>query len=424
MIRLLKSNFSLLKSFSSYTLVNILNAGIPFLLLPFLTNYLSPADYGILSNINATFMLIVPLVGVAISGAISRQYVNEKTDLPVYISSCLRVLVLNTALLFLILLFIGDWLFELTNIPVRFLIVLPFYAIVHNIIEMVLTIFRMKNQPFIYGIFRISRTTIEITLSVFLIINFEMDWIGRFYGILIAALFGFIAAFLYLWKAKYLVFSYNKTYVKKFLHFGVPLIPHALSGALIMYSDKIIVTEMLGIGKNGVYSVAFQIGMVIALFQNSFNQAWVPFFFQKLKGKFDKQKMVKITYVYFIVLLVLALGLWLITPIIFLFINDNFAEGAAYVFWIGLGFAFNGMYKMMVNYIMYEERTKLVAVITITTAVINILLNILFIQYYGLLGAAIASTISFIVQFILSWIICARIYPMPWFTFNQPSNNQ
>ena len=419
MIQLLKSNFSLLKSFSSYTLVNLLNAGIPFLLLPFLTNYLTPADYGILSNVNATFMLIVPLIGVAISGAVSRQYVNEDIDLSVYISSCLRILVINTALLFITLLLIGEWLSELTNIPVQFLIALPFYAVIHNLIEMVLALFRMKNQPFLYGVFRISRTTIEIALSVFLILRFEMDWSGRFYGMVIAAFLGFIVAAFYLWKMKYLVLSFNKNYVKKFLHFGLPLIPHALSGALIMYSDKIIVTEMLGISENGIYSVAFQIGMVIALFQNSFNQAWVPFFFKKLKENFDKQKMVKVTYIYFLALLALTAGLWLITPIIFKFINHNFTEGSSFVFWIGLGFAFNGMYKMMVNYIMFEERTKYVAIITLTTAAVNIILNIIFINYYGLLGAAIASTISFAIQFILSWIICSKIYPMPWFSFNR-----
>ena len=155
-------------------------------------------------------MLIVPLIGVAIAGAVSRQYVNEEIDLPVYISSCLRILVINTTLIFITLLLIGEWLSELTSIPVQFLIALPFYAVIHNLIEMVLALFRMKNQPFLYGIFRVSRTTIEIALSVFLILRFEMDWSGRFYGMVIAAFLGFIVAAFYLWKMKYLVFSFNK----------------------------------------------------------------------------------------------------------------------------------------------------------------------------------------------------------------------
>ena len=63
---------------------------------------------------------------------------------------------------------------------------------------------------------------------------------------------------------------------------GVPLIPHALGASIIVFSDKIVITNLINIEANGIYSVAFQVALIIGLIQNSFNQAWVPWFYNSL----------------------------------------------------------------------------------------------------------------------------------------------
>jgi O-antigen/teichoic acid export membrane protein len=60
----LSVNKKFLKSIGSYTLVNIINKGIPFLLLPILTNYLSKEDYGVITNIESLIVISVALIGV------------------------------------------------------------------------------------------------------------------------------------------------------------------------------------------------------------------------------------------------------------------------------------------------------------------------------------------------------------------------
>ena len=72
---------------------------------------------------------------------------------------------------------------------------------------------------------------------------------------------------------------------------------------------------------------------------------------------------------------------------------------------------------MMVNYMFYAEKTQLISAVTISVAILNITLSIYLIEDYGILGPAFASAITFFVQFIVTWYVSNKIYPMPWFKF-------
>ena len=411
------SNF--LKSIGSYTLVNIINKGIPFLLLPVLTHYLTKQDFGLLTNIESLIVITVSLIGINFSSAVTRQFVKKDVDLKRYISTVFRVVLVSFSIVTLLFTTFTHVIFEWTAIPKLVLYAISVFALLDNLMEVVLALWRMEDKPFKYGAFRITRTLIEVIITLVLVIGVKYNWQGRFYGLYIAGALSGMFAFLYLFLNKYLTKGFDKNHKKHFLKFGLPLIPHTISGVLIMYSDKLIITKYLGIGENGVYSVAFTIGMAISLLQNSFNQAWVPWLFKKLalNSNAEKKKLVKITYIYMVGMLLLALILWLVTPVIYMFLGKDFSEGMGVVAIIGLGFAFNGMYKMMVNYMFYAEKTQIISLITIFIAILNITLSILFIKKYGILGTAYASSISFIVQFIVTWFISNKIYPMPWFKF-------
>jgi O-antigen/teichoic acid export membrane protein len=406
-----------IKSIGSYTLVNVINKGIPFILLPILTNYLSPEDIGVLTNIESLIVITVALVGVNISSSVTRQFVKKEVDLKEYVSTSFKIVIISF-FIFSILYYGGaTYISSLTAIPIEIIYVITMFALFDNLMEVVLAIWRMEDKAFHYGIFRITRTIIELTVSISLVIGYSYDWQGRFYGIYFAGIICGFFALTFLIRNGYFRKGFKSEYKKYFFKYGIPLIPHTISGVLIMYSDKIIITKYLDIGQNGLYSVAFTIGMAISLLQNSFNQAWVPMLFKKLalNSESEKKKLVKITYLYMVVMIIMAVLLWLITPIVYSFLGEEFHDGMGVVAIIGLGFAFNGMYKMMVNYIFYAEKTQIISLITITVAIVNIVLSIVFVKMYGIIGAAYASVISFFIQFILTWYISNRIYPMPWF---------
>jgi O-antigen/teichoic acid export membrane protein len=305
---------------------------------------------------------------------------------------------------------------SITGIPNALLYTVAVYAIFNTVVEVLLAIWRMENKATFYGVFRVSRTVVEIALVIFYVIGCRLNFEGSIYAMLISYGVATIVAVFILYRKGLLFGVFRAEYLKHALNYGVPLIPHTLSATAIMYADKLILTHYNGLSSNGVYSVGFMVGQVIGLLQNSFNQAWVPWVFQKLKAgkESDKLRMVKITYLYFAGIFITVFVLWLMIPFIYSFLGKAFQAGMELVLWIALGFAFNGMYKMVGVYMFYFERTGMIALTSIGAAVVNISLSFVLIPVYGEHGAAYSSMISMISLFLVTWFISARLIKMPW----------
>ena len=138
--------------------------------------------------------------------------------------------------------------------------------------------------------------------------------------------------------------------------------------------------------------------MIISLLAHSFNLTWSPFLFEKLKVNNypSKVKVVKFTYLYDGGIILLVLVLSFIAPYFLkFFVSQYFYSAYKYVLWIVLGYAFQGMYFMVVNYIFYVKKTYILACITFLSAGVNFVLNYFFIKANGAIGAAQVTTITF-----------------------------
>jgi O-antigen/teichoic acid export membrane protein len=201
------------------------------------------------------------------------------------------------------------------------------------------------------------------------------------------------------------------------LKFGVPLIPHVIGGLSIATADRFMITNMLDVAQAGIYMVALQLGMVLGLLTDSFNSAYAPYLMGALvkEDRARDRKIVRGTYVYFIVVTVLALLLGATAPhLLGVLVGEKFRAAAGAVHYVAMGYAFGGMYYMVANYIFFAGKTAVLAWVTFVTAMLNILFNYLLIKLNGPIGAAQASAFAFFMCFVLTWILSARVYPMPW----------
>jgi O-antigen/teichoic acid export membrane protein len=415
-IKLIKN--SLIKNTAIFTLTNIINSAIPFFLLPILTRYLTPKDYGLISMFALLISFTTPFIGLNMHGAISRQYYNqEKTDIKSYIFNCLIISTICTLFISILFLLFANRIETLTSFPTKLLWIVIVYTYCQFIILITLTLWRVQNKIFAFGLFSNINTFSNVGLSILFIVLIKMDWIGRIYAqFLTGLIFSFFSIY-FLFKKELIKVSFNKKYVFNALMFGIPLIPHALSGSIISMTDRLFIANMIGLPATGVYTVGYQVGSIINLLAMSFNNAYVPWLYQRLKNNSNstKIKIVKFTYLYFFAIITLAILLaFLAPPILKILLGKSFNESSIYVSWIAMGYAFNGMYLMVVNYIFYSEKTKILAYITFSAALINILLNYLFIKAFGAIGAAQATTIVFAIKFFLVWFFSSKVQPMPW----------
>ncbi len=411
-------NSSLFRSAGIYTLTRAINSAIPFLLMPILTRYLTPIDYGIVAMFGVLLSFVAPFTGLSIHGAIERQYYDrDEVDMPRYVSNCLFILLSSTLIVGIIFYLLAEPISRISSFPMQWMWAVIIVSVAQFINQINLTLWQVQVKPIPYGIYQIAQTIVNLGFTLWLVVGLGMNWQGRIQAQVIA--FGTFAVFgLYLlYHNGWIRLKVDKDYIKNALNFGVPLIPHALSGTIKTMVDRVMITSMVSVAATGLYSVGFQIGMIIGILEDSFNRAYVPWLFECLKRDQynDKIMIVKLTYAYFVGIICLALVLGAIAPwFLSFFVGPQFAGSGKFVLWIAVGFAFNGMYKMVVNYIFYVRKTYILAWVTFSTAVVSIIINYFAIKYLGAIGAAYTYALVGFITFLLVWVLSSRVYPMPW----------
>ena len=409
-------NSSLLRATGIYTVTGVINGSIIFFLMPFLTRNLTTEAYGIYSMFRVLTAFVVPFI--AFYAVVGRQYYErEHIDFPAFVTNTLMIIFVNTGLVILALWLFSDPVSRISSFPAPWLWAVVIYSIGRALMYVRLTLWQVQVRPVPYGVLQILQTALTFVLAILMVVFLHQGWQGAVKGESYSyAFFGLVSLY-FIYRGGFFKPQFHGSYVKEILVFNVPLIFHALGRTIVTMSDRIFITNMVSLSDTGLYSAGYQIGMIVFLLTQSFNNAWLPHFFSKLKMN-DKRanlNMIKFTYLYFFGILVFALGLGFISPwFIGFFLGKDFSGSSQYILWIALGFAFNAMYWMVSNYIFYVKKTYLIAVITLVSALLKIVLNYFCIKKYGAIGAAYSTTITFIVIFFLSWIISARLYKMPW----------
>jgi O-antigen/teichoic acid export membrane protein len=402
-----------------YLGANVLNAGVPFLLLPVLTRVLSPADYGVIAMFGIVLSIMGAFTGLSVHGAISVRYFQmEKERLAEYVGACMTVLVASTALVFMAVLVFAIPATGLSGLPLDWLLVAIILSGLQFIANIRLVLYQVSGNAIRYGAFQIGQTSLNAVLSLFLVLSVGLAWQGRLIGQAAAlGLFGAGAIYLlrkdgFLRRPKDL-----RLLAADALRFGLPLVPHTLGALLIVAVDRIVITKFLGLASGGVYMVALQMGQVVGLLTDSFNKAYAPWLMKRLADKENapRDAIVRGTYVYFVVVVGVALAISGLAPWFLPYlVGPSFAPAAQLVIYTTLGFAFSGCYYMVTNYIFFESKTSLLAVVTAAVGLLNVPLTIALVNMNGVAGAGQAFVLTQLASFVGTWWLANRTHPMPW----------
>jgi O-antigen/teichoic acid export membrane protein len=278
---------------------------------------MTPEDYGMVSMFLLLVSFASPFVGLNVNGAITRKYYDrEDIDIWSYVFNCFLILIASTVIVGMIFLIFSIPISKISSFPARSLWMVVIYSFSQFISNILLSLLQVQKKAFFYGLYNNIRTLVNVGLSILLVVGLNLGWQGRIYG-QFGAMISFAAvAIVILIKNKWIKVRFNKKYIYSALVFGVPLIPHALSSSIISMTDRFFITNMVGLATTGVYTVGYQIGSIINLLASSFNNAYVPWLFEKLKANESKTKIkiVKFTYLYFAGILILAVTLGILAP--------------------------------------------------------------------------------------------------------------
>lgn len=408
----------LVKNTGIYLVAKLLRSCIPFLMLPVLTAYLSTEEYGALTMFTTVVTFTMPFVTIELNSAITRRYYYKNESLAEYIGNCFILSFCSLILVELLFIFSISLLSEYTKLPHFLLLLIPPYSFLLLFENSLMSYWQVKEQPIKYGVMSILHTLIEVSLSIFFIVSWHYNWIGRAISIIgVGCIFSLVSICIFL-RNHLISIKIDKEKSLHALKFGGGLIPHAVGASLILLSNRFFITNMVGTAETGLYGVASQLSGVLSFFTLSFNNAFVPWLYRKLSSDSfeEKMKVIKFSYGYFLILPILAILILFAVYVVFpIFVNTTFNGARAYIPWIMLGYVFQGFYFMFTNYISFVEKTIYLAIITLLVGVISLGVNYLFISFFGGLGAAIAFAIVYFIYFTAVALTAMKLCPMPWF---------
>ena len=407
---------------SIYTFVSFLGAGISFFLMPYLSHFIEPVDYGILSILNSFITLIIPLIGLVASSIISVEFykMKDKSEFASLFSS-VQLIPIIPALVFLLLTFLFPGaLSNFLEIPPHkqyWLSISVLVALFTIYFETLIMFNVVSKKPLHYAYFNIAKLIIEISLTIWFVSGLRMGWEGRMWSWVISTGILGIASFFYFNKFNLITTRIKASYFWAGVMFGLPLILHTIGKFVINQSNRIFIAKLDSVTEAGIYNVGAQVGMVILLLVNAAGNFYQPYLYERLADLQEKGKrqIVIMTYGIIAALLLALISITLLTPLFFKYLVDpKYIKATIYVFWVGLGYFFWGIYIMFAGFIFYQKKTNFLGALAILNVAISLVLNYYLIHNFGSLGAAYASVISFIIVAVIVIWKADKYFKLPW----------
>ena len=412
----------LLKNSSIYLVSNIAAGIIPFLIIPILTSRLTIEEYGQIGIFQVLITIFLTLTGATIIGSSERKYFDKDSDLILdrYIGVCVKISFILICFFGLISILFKSQLIYITDLYIYWILAALLSAFMLNVTQIRLGQWQVRNVALKYGLLQVSQVAFISFGTVFLLLILSYGPEARVISqILVSFIFMVFSIFslrssnLFSLKAN----QKNKLFYSESIRFGLPLVPHAVCILILSVFDRFYISKSLGMESVGIYVLAVQVAMLVSVFFDSVNKAFVPWLFEMLSLNElpTKIRLVKFTYIWFFLIALLIpipflLGPWIIEQIA----TNEYSFAGEIIGWICLGHLFGGMYAMVTNYIIFSKKTIYTTYIAFVIGSLNIILMVFLISIYGLIGAGYAFSISMFLRFLLTWYFSNLALPMPW----------
>lgn len=400
-----KENFEFINHAKNYVSADIIGKGMGFISIPIFTRLLTPDGYGYLAIFSSILAIFSVLLKINMHGAITRYYYEEKDDFKSYVGSVLSLVILFNVFIIPILYLLRKVISDSLNIPVDIFVLAIIGSVFILPIKLLMSYYQASKQSKKYSILSVSNQVLILPIAViWTLLLVQNRYFGKMYAVVFVSCgLGFFSVY-FLLKLSDFRISLNKKHVVYALSFGVPLIPHALSGFILNQFDQLIINQLTGSYNTGLYSFAYKIGMIIKIIAAAMNRSWIPLFFANYRDEkyslINNRALKFSKYMFF-----MALGLILFSQeVVHVMADSSYHEALNLIPVIvigGMGYFFYLLYS---GYAFYKKRTGIISIVTLLAGFLNIFLNYLLIPRFGYSIAAFTTLVSYFVMFILHYL--------------------
>lgn len=261
-----------------YTSGTILRQLTAFIMLPIYTQYLTPAEYGIVGMLAAILAVYELFLGARFGAALPKFYFDK--DKPVerhrLISSALLATAgtsaIGAVLFALSSSLLAEHFFERSDL-VWALAAYGITLLTSSVEEYALVFLRLRDKPFFFFVISITKMVIQLSLNMYFLVGLGMGVQGVIYaGVIASALMALVSAY-YIIRICGLRFDWAE--IRALLHFTWPLWLSGLGAVYIQFIINYLLKQYASLEELGLYHFGLKFSTLIAMMiWRPFNQWW------------------------------------------------------------------------------------------------------------------------------------------------------
>ncbi len=198
-------------------------------------------------------------------------------------------------------------------------------------------------------------------------------------------------------------------YWKYTLLFNIPLLPHYLSQVLLSSADRIIIGDMCSPADAGIYSIAYSAGMVMMLLVSSLNATVNPWLYRKMDAKeYDRVNKIGVAILVMLAAAILIMDGFAPT-IVAILAPGEYSDAMYLVPVVAASVFFIYLYLFCSNIEFFYERTSVAMVASVIAAVLNVVLNLIFIPRFGYAAAGYVTLACYVVLGVTHFLFAQRV---------------
>ncbi len=391
----------MVKSSVIYILATGLGEAMSFLGIIVFTRLMSKADYGNYSTYYAFVALFPILLGVNLYYSLNNAYIDKTNKIKEFRKSVLFLSTCTAIFMSVLIMTVG--IFFVKN--VRWYVIL--FSLCHSycffIINYTIYSANMENDYKKKLWLLILPNTMQFILSLLFILAIPSHtFIARVVGSVIGV--WTIAAVCYFG----IIRSQGKLFCQDDWHYAlcisVPSILMSVSNHLLQQCDKIMITNIWGAEETAVYSVIYYLGysmIAVNIAIGPVRQAWI---FKKISQNNLGQAKCLQKY-YLMIFMFLAAAIMLFGRIALNIIAPPAYWKYEYILPFVISACMMVLYAFYTEIVLFYKKNMILSLTILLGAIINVVLNAVFIPKLGAIAACYTTVISYFLIFLLTGII-------------------
>ncbi len=411
------------KETAIYGISTILGRFLNFFLVPFYTNVLPTSEYGIVAYVYALIAFVNVVYGYGMESAYFKYSSTKEigTDRQNFTTPFLS-LVVSSALASTLIVIFSSPVASLVALPANHAGVVSYTALILLFDTVAIVPFaslRMEGKAMLFAALKFMNIVINVAANLILLLVFHQGIEGIFLSGVIASVL--TAVMLIPTIVRHIEPGFSVPLYRALLKFGLPYIPAGLATMMLQVVDRPVLRALTNDATVGVYQANYRLGIFMMLVVSMFDYAWRPFFLANAREPDAKQLFARVlTYVVLFMCVVFLVLSFFLPDLVKLrimgrhLIHPDYWGGLSIVPVVLLAYLFLGIYNNLVAGIYIEKKTHHLPYITVTGAITNVAANFLLIPSLGMMGAAIATLVSYMVMAGVLYAVVQRFYPVQY----------